>query len=332
MHRIILAVAIALPGCQAGYVLKQGARQVASSWNQVPLSSEELRQLLSEEESEKLLWIPRLLEFSRTDLGLTPGDSYQTFLDTGGKPVSHIVLASHPEAFVPYRWCFPFVGCVPYKGFFDKDDADEEAEELRQEGWDVAVLPVGAYSTLGWFRDPVLSTMLDKDLLDLLELLLHETVHRTLYVPDRTRFNESLATHVAREGLRLFLESYPQAAPARALENYMEKTLRRDQDQALIERLRWDLEALYRSALPSGAKMRRKQEIFETARAARALIHGYTAALPASNAYILASLRYHELLPAFTELQREHGGHPRDLMAYLKRTLEEHGSLPEVLR
>ncbi|MCZ6793326.1 MAG: aminopeptidase [Planctomycetota bacterium] len=326
------AAVLLLSGCQIGYVLKQGVGQIALSCRQEPLSSDELTDRLSATELKKLRWIPRFLEFSREELGLRPGDAYQTFLDTGGEPVSHVVLAAHSRALVPYRWCFPVAGCVPYKGFFAAEDAAEEAERLRREGWDVTISPVRAYSTLGWFSEPILSTMLADDLLELMELVFHETVHRTLYVEGRTRFNESLATHVAREGVRLFLARHPEAAPGDALDRFARETALSDHDQVLLERLRQDLETLYRSPLSPELVKARKEELFSTASRARRLLHGVPVDLPPSNAYLLGSLSYHELLPALAELQAAHGGHSRGLMAYLKKVLDEKDSLPEELR
>src|SRR5262245_63487942 len=97
-------------GCQAGYVLEQGCRQLQLGRRTVPLDSPQIARDLAPEAVEKLHWVPRILDFARQELGLDPGDSYQTFLDTGGKPVTYVVSASHPLALIPYQWSFPFVG------------------------------------------------------------------------------------------------------------------------------------------------------------------------------------------------------------------------------
>ncbi len=321
-----------LSACQAGYVMKQGLRQWRLSANQVDVESPELTDTLSPEKQEKLKWVPRILEFARSELDLSPGDTYQTFLDTRGEPVSHVVTAAHPEALISFQWCFPFVGCVTYKGYFDPEDAEEEADRLRKKGWDVEVVQVGAYSTLGWFDDPILSTMLDSELPDLVETVIHETVHRTLYVPDQTKFNESLATHVAREGTRIFMQRHARAIRPDSRARYFAACEQIDQDEILLHRLKLDLDALYRSTLSSEEKRKRKKEIFRTARKARGHLHGYRFTAPASNAYVLASETYNDLVPRLAALQTKVGGHPRALMAYLKKILEKKGSLPEELR
>ena len=327
----LVTAAMTLPSCQLGYIIEQGTRQLSFQSRRVPLSSSELETAVEPEQREKLAWVPALLRFAERELGLDPGDAYRTYLDTGGAPISHTVVASHPLALVPYRWCFPFVGCVPYKGYFDREDAEEEAASLRERGLDVIVTPVGGYSTLGWFADPILSTMLDRSLPALIEVLIHETIHRTLYVPGETTFNESLATHVAREGTLLFLERYPQAAPSEEVERYLGGIEREARDEELLRRLRWDLESLYRSGLPSGEKLRRKAELFATARAARRALHGIDVDLPASNAYMILARDYHGLVPALAAIQEEQGGQPRHLMAYLQSFLKESGRLPEEL-
>jgi predicted aminopeptidase len=324
-----LALALVLGGCQARYLLEQGLGQWRMSRSQVPLDSPALAASLDEEARRKLEWVPRILAFAREELGLEPGDSYTTFLDTGERPVSYIVTAAHPLALVAYQWCFPWVGCVPYKGYFEREKARAAAESLRRAGWDAEVFPVGAYSTLGWFRDPVLSTMLARDLLDLVEVILHETTHRTLYVPGSATFNESLATHVAREGTRLFIERHPEAADGAAIERYEAARRREELIDGLTSRLRHDLAALYQSPLATALKQERKEEIFATAAAAAGLLGASGAVCPRSNAQLLAAERYHQLLPAFARLQEEKGGHPSDLMAYLKRLLSEEKRLPE---
>lgn len=329
---LLLLAALAAPGCQGGYVLRQAIEQWRLSRRQIDLAAPEVGERLAPEQRDRLPWVKRILEFSREELALTPGDSYQTFLDVEGRPVSYIVIAAHPEALVAYEWCFPFVGCVSYKGFFSEQDASEEAERLRRQDWDVEVFQVRAFSTLGWFRDPVLSTMLDLEIPDLAELLIHETVHRTFYVADRTTFNESLATHVAREGTLLFLERYKEEIPPEIREEYLQEQMLADQDDLLMRRLRRDLEALYSNPPPGATVRARKAEMLATARRARGILHGFPFSSPATNAGVLAAETYQDLRPDLERLQERAGGHPRDLMAYLMAEMEERGTLPEELR
>ncbi len=315
---VSLLGSLAASGCQVGYVVEQGFGQLRLARSHTPLDAPELESALSASERETLAWVPTILEFCREELGLDPGDAYTTFLDTGGEPISYAVTAAHPIGLVPYRWHFPFAGTVAYKGFFSLEDAKDEARRLEQEGFDVGISPVGAYSTLGWFRDPILSTMLEGKLTDFIDLIIHETVHRTVYFPDDTTFNESLATFVAREGTRRFLEFHPRLRP---LKNRYEEDCRvRDQQTELLARLRADLDSLYRSDLPDERKRAIKGDLFEAAsRALEVMVGPGTEPLRASNTTVLHAARYHELLPLFARLQSDVGGEPSALISRLRQ-------------
>ena len=328
----------ALVSCQAGYLWDQGWGQIGLTCDRVALDDAELLASLEPADRAKLARVPEILEFGRRELGLDPGDAYTSFLDTGGEPITHIVVASHPQALVPYQWQFPIVGAVPYKGYFDSDDAQAAGLELTEEGWEVDVRGVEAYSTLGWFSDPVLSTMLDLELPAFVELLLHETTHRTFYLPGWTEFNESLATHVAEEGLTRFIELYPRLFSQDMLERVRRKTLAERQGLEALARLRDDLDALFRSELPESAKTHRKTELYATFERTLAHLappetveaeeseevaeerskHAEPTPPRFNNASVLLSERYFGLLPTFRDLQRRVGGHPRDLLRFLQ--------------
>lgn len=322
------ALALALAGCQAGYVIEQGRRHLALRSREIPLGSAELSEKLSAEEAEKLRWVPEILRFAREELGLEPGGSYRTLLDTGGEPISWIVAAAHPLALIPYRWRFPFAGTVAYKGFFDREDALREARRIEGEGYEAEVWPVEAFSTLGWFEDPVLRTMLRGTAADLADLILHETAHRTVYFAENTSFNESFAAHLAREGTVRLLFSRPELR--HLLGPYLEETRARGERERLLLRLRADLDALYRSGLPDGAKLARKREIFRTAAAAyRRLAPGAEGpGIPSSNASLLAVTAYGEYEGLLLELQGRLGGEPAGLVAYLKRLPRDRDPVP----
>jgi predicted aminopeptidase len=308
---------LTLEGCQAGYVVEQGWRQLRLRSHQVSIDDPEALEKLKPAARARLEWVPRILDFARTELDLDPGDSYRTYLDTGGEPVSHAVTAAHPLALVPYEWSFPFVGRVPYKGYFEEEDARAEAARLDEEGLDVDVFPVGAFSTLGWFRDPVLSTMPDGSLAGLVDIILHETTHRTVYFPGRAEFNESLASHVAEEGTVRFLLSHPELRPL--LPGYIASRRRAAERETLLHRLRNDLDALYRSAAPADGKRARKREIFATAAEAYRHLVPQAApdAIPPSNAFVLTVSWYGGHRRLLRRLQEHVGGNPSDLVAYL---------------
>jgi predicted aminopeptidase len=132
--------------------------------------------------------------------GLKPTGSYTEYVDVGRPAVVWVVSACEPLGWRTMRWSFPIVGSVPYLGWFQRDDADAFAAPFRASGWDVDVRGASAYSTLGWFNDPVLSTMIpngDEALGELANTVLHESVHATIYVEGQTPFNESVASFIA---------------------------------------------------------------------------------------------------------------------------------------
>ncbi len=316
--RILFPLLLAAEGCQAGYVIRQGWRQLTFRSGAIAVASADTENGVAPATAEKLRWVPKVLEFAKRELGLEPGGSYTTFVDTRGEPVSHIVTAAHPFALIPFQWQFPFAGRVPYKGYFSEAEARAEAERLKQQGLETLVFPVAAFSTLGWFEDPVVSSMLGGSIADLADVLIHETTHRTLYYPGHSSFNESLATFVAREGTIRFLAEHPELASLR--EEYLADRRDSVEREDLLLRLRKDLDALYRSGADETRLRLRKAEIFATAREALRALAGSQGggSLRASNAAVLAVARYHEFEPRLELAQRRLGGHPRALVESLK--------------
>lgn len=183
--------------------------------------------------------------------GLEPTESYKRYSDLGRRAAVWVVQGCAPLAFEVRRWSFPIVGSVPYLGFFDEAKARAYAAELaREEGLDVAVRGAAAYSTLGWFNDPVLSTMLGEGpeaLGDLAETILHESVHATVYLPNQSAFDESLASFVAERLTPVWLaEAFgPEGAPLRA---YLEGQRRSERFVARMQRAYEELAVVYGTA------------------------------------------------------------------------------------
>jgi predicted aminopeptidase len=154
---------------------------------------------------EKLRLIGRARKFAIDSLGLTDTDNYKTMYDQHGQELMWVVLACEPFRLKEKRWDFPVIGSVPYKGYFDKEKALKERDELEKENWDVSIRNPGGWSTLGWFTDPILSGMLRRSDGDLASLIIHEMVHATIYVKDSSDFNENLASFIGDRGAELFL-------------------------------------------------------------------------------------------------------------------------------
>ena len=194
------------PLTQACYVsklaLKQG--QLMSSRK---LISEVLEDSSTPKRTKKKLNdLKEILSFAR-DEKLNVQNAYQYYVDMGAQTsVSYIVSAAYSDRLENYMWWFPIVGDVPYKGFFDVNDRNLEAKRLEESGFDVYVSGVGAYSSLGWFEDPIYSPMLRRSKASLANLIFHELIHRTLWFGDHARFNENLATFGADLLTRKFLK------------------------------------------------------------------------------------------------------------------------------
>lgn len=200
--------------------------------------------------------------------GLTPTDGYDDYADLERDAAVWVVTASEPLRFAAKTWTFPVVGNVPYLGWFDRRDAIAFARELAAEGWDVDVRGAEAYSTLGWFTDPVLSTMLeggDDALGELANTVLHESVHATVYLPGQSALNESIASFVG-DGLTLLYlaEATGPSSPERRA--YEEGELARERRTRLLRQAYARLATLYASNRPPAEKLAEKRLVLDDLR------------------------------------------------------------------
>ncbi len=214
---LILCFAFALTGCQAPYLIK-------SAWSQADLlmSRRSLERTLKDEnvkpEDRRKLELARSAKaFGERVLGLKNTKNYDSFVQLDRPYVSYVVSAAERDRLEQHLWSFPIVGEVPYKGFFNPDDAKYEAKKMSAKGLDTFVRGVSAFSTLGWFDDPILSSMLRYTDYDLVNTIIHESVHATLYIKSKADFNERLATYIGNVGADLFfLEAEGAASPTLA--------------------------------------------------------------------------------------------------------------------
>jgi predicted aminopeptidase len=190
-------------GC---YTLTQGIEQAKLISRRVPVDDVLKEGRESPERLKKLKLVPEVLSFAQERIGLTPGSSYKTYVPLDRPALTYVVQAAEKRSLKLKTWWFPIVGRQPYLGFFDRKKADAFQKEMVAEGFDTSMGGVQAFSLLGYFPDPIYSTMIDgNDELAFVELLFHETLHRTLYVPDAYTFNENLAEFVSRRATLMFL-------------------------------------------------------------------------------------------------------------------------------
>jgi predicted aminopeptidase len=203
------------------YGIGQGVGQLKIVWNSRPVEEVLADPAYSESYKSKIRLIQEIRQFTIDSLGLEPSDNYTTFYDQQDKPVLWVVTASEPFKLKAKKWEFPFLGGFTYKGYFKLEKAQKEEENLRKEGWDTDIDEVSGWSTLGWFKDPILSGMLKRSPGSLANLIIHELTHGTLYVKDSIQFNENLANFVGDKGALKFLE-YKFGKDSKEYKDYLE--------------------------------------------------------------------------------------------------------------
>jgi len=328
---LAFAAALALSslgGCAAwnegpGYYLQSIVGHLSVMSKARPIASVVADPQTSSALRRKLEDVRAIRSFASDDLGLPRNGSYTEYADLGRPFVVWNVFATPALSMRLEQWCFPFVGCVAYRGYYDRDDAERFAQQLRDEGLDVVVRGVPAYSTLGWFDDPVLNTFIGYPEAELARLIFHELAHQELYVKGDTTFNESFATTVEREGVRRWLDAEQRRTQDTKLRDEWEMfDARRQQFLALLKRHRAKLATLYASPVPDEAKRAGKREIFaELRRDYEALkrswggFAGYDRffAQPLTNAHLASIATYTDFVPAFRALLEREAG---DLTAF----------------
>jgi predicted aminopeptidase len=198
-----------------------------------------------EDLAARLALVLEARQFSIEELHLPDNDSYRSYADLERDYVVWNVFAAPEFSLQPRSWCYPIVGCVSYRGYFAEEDARKMAMQLRQEGLDVAVGGVAAYSTLGKFSDPILNTMMHWDNTDLVAVMIHELAHQLLYKKNDSAFNESFATAVEEFGIERWLASRSQE---QEFDSYRDKRELRNQLIEHMRQAREDLDEIYSSS------------------------------------------------------------------------------------
>jgi len=266
----------------------------------------------------KLERVVAIREFASRELALPDNGSYRAYADIGRPYVLWNVFAAAEFSVEPQQSCFPVAGCVAYRGYYRQAAADAYGAGLRKDGYDVHVYGVPAYSTLGWFDDPVLNTFVRYPDAELARLVFHELAHQVVYVKGDTVFNESFAVAVEEEGVQRWLASHGTPAERDA---YAAARQRRADFVRLVLRYREKLDAFYRETLPAAAKREGKRERlaqmeadYRALKASWGGFAGYDRWFDGgvNNAKLASVATYEELVPAFRALLvRANGDLPR---------------------
>jgi len=317
MTRFFLTIALvaALTGCtNLGYYYQAAEGQV-QIWHR----SRPIKQVIDDPKTppqirERLMFVVRVRDFASVELALPDNGSYRKYADLGRPFVVWNVFAAAELSVAPQEWCFPFAGCVAYRGYFSQAGAERFAEQLKHQGLDVFVTGIPAYSTLGWFDDPVLNTIVRYPDAELARLIFHELAHQVVYVPGDTVFNESFAVAVELEGVDRWLARDGDPAKQTDFDLYQQ---RKGDFIDLVMKYRDSLRTLYASAVPDDEKRRKKAETFAAMKSEYLVLKsswgGYVGydrffAEELNNAHLVPVVTYSELVPGFRRLLAENGG------------------------
>jgi len=253
---------------------------------------------------ERLERARAIRDYAVSGLKLPDSGSYRGYADLGRPYAVWNVVAAPEFSLEPLQSCFPVAGCVSYRGFFARDDAERHAAGLRGGGSDVHVYGVPAYSTLGRFDDPLLSTFINYAETDLARLIFHELAHQVVYVKDDSTFNESFAVAVEREGLRRWLTASGRSAE---LKNYFSAQERNRVFEDAIDQTRARLAVLYRQRIAPEAMREKKKAELDSLAAKLAGQERYRGLMP-NNAFLASYATYTQLVATFEHLLQEEGG------------------------
>jgi predicted aminopeptidase len=313
---LLVAVLTWLAGCSSqstvGYywqsvsghfAVLQAAKPI-NQWLDDPTTPENIK--------AKLGLVKQIREFASRELGLPDNESYTKYADLKRPYVVWNVFATQELSMKLQTWCFPVAGCVSYKGFYSQADAETFATSLRDQGLEAYVSGVPAYSTLGWFNDPVLNTFINYPDGELARLIFHELGHQVLYVKNDSTFNESFATAIEELGLTRWLAALPDTEKrAKLSQSYDAYSQRKTDFVGLLKKHRAALEAVYATTQADDVKRAGKAAVFQALRADYAALkaswagfNGYDRwfAQNLTNAHLASVATYTDGVPGFRAL------------------------------
>jgi predicted aminopeptidase len=331
----LIAVGALMAGYGTAYLASEDVRYLTrAGFEQIRIleARRPLREMIADPatdpEVRELLQVVLDARDYAAELGYAAGETYTTYAEIGRDTLLLVLSASPKNCLCPHTWKYPIVGQIPYKGFFDPAMAKKEAARLERKGYDIYLRPAGAYSTLGWFNDPLYSTALSRDSVELAATVFHEIAHNTLYVKSATPFNESFAQLAGyRAAEAFFRDRGSLEAAERAADRWLDEVVLSDYYAELTARL----DTLYRTAPDSAAVDSGRAELGRWAREQlqgpvgqrlRTYTIGPMAERPVNNARLIAARIYRTRLPLFEAWYQRHGGDIRTAVAALDSLMQ----------
>jgi predicted aminopeptidase len=304
LARLAVAASVLALGCGGpGWLARAAWHEVRILWGREPIADLLARPALDPDLRARLALTLRVRDFAAGPLGLAVGDSYTTFAEVAPDARVWVLSAARRDRLEFHTWRYPLVGRLPYRGFFDRGAAEREAGELGARDLDVDVRPAAAFSTLGWFADPLLSTAADAPPAALAETVIHEVFHATLYVPGAAAFNESAATFAGHRGAQAFFCGGPGADPETCAAARRRWAVLRARARVLT-RLAARLRRVYAAGLRPSERERQRARLARLAGGIleRRGLGARTDLVPPNNARLLGELLYATRLDAFERL------------------------------
>jgi len=328
-----------LSACSPIYVLRAAYEEGKILWRRQPIDDYIRQPGLKGDTEEKLKIVLAVREYARDALKFNVGGSYASYSYVDRPDLTYIVVAAPKTELRPYTWWFLIVGSVPYKGYFSKQDAEAEIAYLESQGYDTNLRTSAAFSTLGWFDDPLLSHLLRYDTVVLSEIVFHELFHNTLYINGAGAFNESAANFV---GHRAAIEFFRAKFGAESQE-YQRAVQAWDEERefgSFVADLAKTLTELYARDISRADKLRLREEVFARGKAEWAQrISGRAhpryrsfSQQPLNNAVLMHYLVYLSDLGLFESLYQRSGQSLVKSVEMLKRAAEEGGEPFDAVR
>lgn len=321
----LLLVLFSVSGCSTlGYYLDlaEGHSELMEKKQAIDdlLVDEELRPELRKMLEKSI----KIRNFASKSLYLPENDSYREYADLQRPYAVWNVVAAPKYQLKPKKWCFMVVGCLSYRGYFSKQEAQQYASQLEKQGFDVYIGGARAYSTLGWFDDPLLNTMMYKSEAYRAGIIFHELAHQLLYIEDDSAFNEAFATAVEQEGIRRWFNQHGKKKE-NEYQQYLKEKKRDVELNALLKQTREQLSVLYEKKVSDQVKAEKKKLIFSQLKKDYMKLKeswdgysGYDKWMQQglNNAHLLLVATYHDLVPAFNRLLKAENN---DLKRFYKR-------------